>query len=45
MDKDLKRVLRKIPKKRHKYGAKKAGSLLFEGRMFGPKLNEIGQSN
>ena len=37
MDKQLKKVLRKIPKKRHKYGAKKAGSLLFEGRMFDSK--------
>ena len=36
MDKELKKVLRKVPK-RNKYRAKKAGSLLFEGRMFDSK--------
>ena len=37
MDKELKKVLGKVPKRKNKYGAKKAGSLLFEGRMFDSK--------
>ena len=37
MDKELKRVLKKVPKRKNKFGAKKAGSLLFEGRMFDSK--------
>lgn len=32
----IKRVLKRVPKK-NKYGAKKAGSLLFSGRMFDSK--------
>tara|TARA_R100001443_G_scaffold3258_1_gene10339 strand:+ start:5115 stop:5519 length:405 start_codon:yes stop_codon:yes gene_type:complete len=37
MDEALRKVLKKVPKKKNKYGAKKAGSLLFEGRMFDSK--------
>lgn len=37
MDEALRKVLKKVPKRKNKYGAKKAGSLLFEGRMFDSK--------
>lgn len=37
MDEALRKVLKKVPKRKNKYRAKKAGSLLFEGRMFDSK--------